>query len=471
MFTLIDSHINLAGFACVSVNFGILPPDINGNLKIAFVNRSESLNFFAFKEIFPEHQVKFVNFNGEVNKKFDMLIIEIPLSHMSCDEREKLNRVISNCLRENGLLFLKYDSRPGSTPKEDFIKFVNTFVKNRNPEGVKKDLELVIARPSYFLGKHNDLRQYVMEQIKRDRKDVLENEFLNENYKALLFSEVYENLRDLGLTFAGRAQLEMNDPEIVLFPSQISTLAKCGTEKVCKELTLDIVLNISHRKDVYVKSPKIEEEKAIDAISEKLFLIPRQNPDKLRREIQLPGGHKLSLMDPLYDYFFINSEEPRRLTDHPLYAKNKKTVWKAFYRVLSTGEFILGIKEEVESLNGIYKELPEKFSLTPPNDKIIKKSFELLENTYIVSSVTGGPAVSLNVIEVIFMYFALQLGKEKAINETISFLKNTDKFIKIGNSLLRGKDLKEDNVMKTLHSITRGRKAFNLQRLKIVRGD
>ncbi|AAC07140.1 methyltransferase regulatory domain-containing protein [Aquifex aeolicus] len=467
MFTQVKPYLSLPGFSCVLVNAGIVPPDLNQNFRVAFFNEKKSLNFYVLEKLFLNAEVKLLKPQKETEETFDFIISEIPFSHAFEEERKGLSNSIRNSLKEKGVLFIEYDSKPGSTPKEEFIRFIRLFLKKVESEQVKTDLEVILSRPSYFWARNNETRLYFLEKARRFNDDFVKREITNENYRIFSHDEVHELLKDCMLSFAGRANLEMNDPEIVLFPSHLATLARCGKNNLCKEAVIDFVLDTKQRRDIYAKFPEVDQEKAIESVADKFFLIPRQSPKNLRREVLLPGGHKLSLSEPVYDFFFVNSEEPRRLSEHPLYEKSKKTAWKAFYRVLSTGEFILCVNDDL--LEDAKDELPESFELTPPNDEILKVSFENLEDTYLVSNATKGPAVHLNTLEVILLWFASEKGKTKAKEEAVKFLKSREEFIKLGTNIVKAREVKEEDINKTAEKLFKGRKAFNLNRLKIIR--
>jgi len=236
-----------------------------------------------------------------------------------------------------------------------------------------------------------------------------------------------------------------------------------------RETIVDFILNIGEHHDVWIKEEELKEKEALEYIYEHFFLLPRQRPERLRRIVLLPGGHRFSLSGEIFDPFYRNGNAPFRIGDHPLFKGNPEAVKKAFYKVAASGEFfICCFEDKLRDLKETPEELPEKFTISSVNKYLLESSFELLIGCQLVSEVTGGVAVSLSPLEVVLFYFALKEGKSRALDCAFEYLQSLDKTLRIGGEEKKAKDISREELKKTFDSLFKGRKAFNLNRLNIV---
>lgn len=403
------------------------------------------------------------------SKKFNFIALDISYSLLYSHERKKVMEILKNQLKDNGIFYLEYESLPGRESKQNFFNFIRLMLKKWNLNEVYEFLNVLLIRPTAYLIKHNDLRIYINNLLnKRDDRAVL-REILNGDYRVFFFEEIYKQFVNLELTFSGRADLELNDPEIGVFPAHVPTILRFSKNLDKRESLVDFILNISIHRDIFVKKPFEDFEKALDFICENFYLLPRQKPENLRRIISLPGGHRYPLTAEVYDYFFAPSEEPRNLCKHPMFKGNKTAVWKAFYKVLSTGEFFLCVTDEVQPLETTSYELPEEFVLSPLNEEILKEGVSNLSEVYLTSEPTKGFAIYLNPLETVLLWFAFREGKSKAIEKTYEYLQSIDKRINMGGELRDTKEISEEDIEKIARNLFTGRKTFNLKRLRIIK--
>ena len=410
--------------------------------------------------------------------KLDYIALTLPYSSISKNERESLKEFVRKNLKEGGIFYLQFCSIPGSLSKGTFWKFIRELIPTglNDEEKIEKLYELFeifSSRPTKYLIQNPELRtlisRYLKDKDKKESRKELIREVISDFSFPMYFFEVFDDLKEkLELQFAGRVELELNDPEISLFPAHVPTILKFSKDVRSRETAVDFILNVGEHHDLWLKEPVENFEAATEFISENFYLLPRQKPESLRRILLLPGGHRFPLTAPIYEPFYSKGEEPFRLPDHPAFEGNKEAVKKAFYKVASSGEFFICCDEVVRPLSEIKEELPENFEVSNINKYLIETSLNRLSGTFLVSEVTKGIAIALTPLETVVFWFALKEGKSKAVSLAYDYLQSVDKTIRVKGESKKTKDISKEEVEKTAEFLFKGRKAFNLQRLNIV---
>ena len=415
----------------------------------------------------------------KLSSDFDYVVLSVSYSYLSDDEINAVKKLVNKTLKKGGIFYFNFHSVPGSASEGIFWKFIKELLpltadENANVEKVYELLEIFTSRPTRYLFRNPELRAKLAKLL-RDKK---EKEFREELLrKALLgyfwpkyFFEIFDELtEEFGLQFIGRVDLELNDPEISLFPAHIPTVLRFSQDARRRESIVDFILNIGRHHDVWMREPSKNFELSTDFLDNEFFLIPRQKPENIRRVLLLPGGYRFSLTAPIYEPFYSKGEEPVRLSDHPAFESNKEAVKRAFYKVVSSGEFFICCDNKyLNQISRIKDELPERFKVSDVNGFLLENSLAKLERTFLVSDVTKGSAIVLTPLETVIFWFSFKEGKSKAVDLAYDYLQSVDKFIHIEGETKTAKDVYKEELEKTAEFLFKGRKAFNLQRLSIV---
>ncbi len=493
----------------VALNSNFIPPNFKEGFNFIDLGCGRAKTLLLLAELFPKGNFWGVDFNAEsifyakekakelglknvnfLNVSFEELIKDKSLPEfdfismaglytwITPQAKEAVKEFVREKLKKGGILYLEFYAIPGGINNAVFWKFIRELVPEDLPDSQRGDIalelfEIFLNRPTRYLIDHQKTRGAVQNYLKNkdELKKHLIHNVLPKNAFPMFFFEVYDDFRETGVKFAGRTELALNDPEISLFPSHLPTYVKFKKEPRLRETVVDFILNLGEHHDVWVKGEEVSPQEAAKYINENFFLIPRQKPERLRRVLALPGGHRFPLTDEIYSPFYSKGEEPVRLEDHPLFEKNPETVKRAFYKVAASGEFfICSFEENLRPINEIEEELPEELEVSKGNLYLLENAFKGLKGTVLTSKVTGGAAVNLSSIEVILLYTALKEGKSMAIEGTLNYLSEVDSEISILGERKRTKEVKREEVERAFKGLFKGRKAFNLQRLNIVKG-
>jgi hypothetical protein len=488
--TKFNPLLNPSLISLIAINKGFVPKNFKKLENIIVITQNVNLTWLTLAYLYPntnfyivlldktkqgefEEKIKQLNLNNifiSMNKtpEFDYLFVDIPYNHLYKDEKNYIQSLLKDKSTANSVVYFVYKSNPGSYSEEVFRNFINQLCSNKDIEFLTDLLEIFLNRPTRFLLEHSELfrklKYYLREKDKLAIKDKLKRIFLNDDFKVFSFIEINKLFTSFNYLFAGRLDFKLNDYEIAVFPSHVPTLlrflSKGDIEKA--ETSVDFILNIGFREDIFIYKPEKNFEKAINFACENYFLIPRQSPKDLRRIVELPGGHRYALTTPIYDYFFNPTEEPRYLCEHPMLKGNEKAVWSAFYKTITTGEFFVCVENKLKPLEEIKNTIEGKIKLKPSiNEIILKESVNNVESCYLVSEATKGAAIYLSPIEAVLLWFAYNKGVDKAVDASLNYLKEKQSKVNIEN-------LTENNLQKIADALFKGRKAFNLQRLNII---
>ncbi len=500
-------YMHPAGQCFVAANASFLPLDFTKEFSFIDLGCGRGKTLMALAQLYPQAKFYGIDFNEKsitfaqkkaeelhlknlkfINTSFEKLLElnELPsfdyvsmaglYTRLTPSAKESVKRFVEKKLKPKGILYLEFAAIPGAINNAIFWKFIRELVPKdaEDSEKIEKALELFelfISRPTRYLIAHSGVRSVISNYLRNreeQSKHLLHN-VLPEYAFPMYFFEIYDDFTKTGVKFAGRMDLEQNDPELSLFPSHVPTYLRFKKDVRIRETVVDFILNIGEHHDVWVKEGEIKEKESLEYIHEKFFLLPRQKPDRLRRTVLLPGGHRFSFSGEIFDPFYNNKEEPFRIGVHPLFKENPEAVKKAFYKIAASGEFfICCFEDKLRDLKDTPEELPEKFAISSVNRYLLESSFELLIGCQLVSEVTGGVAVSLSPVEVVLFYFALKEGKSKAIDSAFEYLQSLDKTLRLGGEEKKAKDISHEDLKKIFDSLFKGRKAFNLNRLNIV---
>lgn len=446
--------------------------DVDKNSILYAEKRAENLGIDNIEFI----SLSFEDFVDMDLPMFDVMAMADLYTRLSPTEKESVRKFVKKRLKDEGVLYLEYSSIPGDIVNAVFWRFINEIIPkefndNERLEKVVEFFEIFSNRPTKYLLNHKNILLQIKRYMDADddtKKHILHN-VIQENGFPLYFFEVYDDFSSCGLSFLGRVELELNDPEISLFPSHVPTIAKFKGDVRSRETVVDFILDIGRHRDVWGKGMVKNIEQATEFVDKHFFLIPRQSPDKLVRTVRLPGEHKFELKGDVYDFLFSQGEKPIRVRDCPGFNNDKEFVLKSFYRAAATGEFFICCDESgIADLKDIPKEIPEKVALDKINAYLLNEAYEKLNGVYLVSVATKGVAVQLNPLEVVLLKCAVEHGRSNSVNEAYLYLHEKDKLFPVRGKLKKANELTKDEIEEVSRGLFSSRKAFNLQRLKIV---
>jgi hypothetical protein len=209
-----------------------------GLTNITFLESSFG-DLVANKSILP--QVEFMVFHGIY-------------TWVNGENRANLVEICKEHVVSGGFVYNSYNAKPGWNDGEVLQKLIFELSKDSSGDSIKKIgavvniLEKIKNIKSGFFG---NLSKKI-DELEVDNKNYLVHEYLHEDWKAFYFSEVSKDMSNAKLTYLAQAV-----PEEVYMESLLPLNIKEQLESVDsvenRELMVDIAVNRSFRKDIYVR--------------------------------------------------------------------------------------------------------------------------------------------------------------------------------------------------------------------------
>lgn len=353
---------------------------------------------------------------SEVNPEdfplFDFITINGAYSWLEDPVREKVLAFVSSRLKERGLFYVEYMALPGRISIAPMWKLIQLLVPpdrfSSSRERGKKALELVrlLAKRGMFYLQANPPAsravQFYLTQTKTDEYfvDHFVHNALASGFRPMFFYEIYRDIQSHGLEYVGSSDPALNDLEISVPPPLIPTFFEIKEVELI-ETVKDFIRNTMDRRDLFSKNPFYAPEKSLDFLKKNIYIVPLRPSYEIKRTLDVIGGYKFPLKSPFFDKSLRLLEEQNFLTLESFNEFSEKQILKGLTRLLATGDFIVTLYKP-EAISEDTKRFPLSFT-NELNKMYIEEAEEGFYSTVLISEKTGGAAIVLAPLEVIFL--------------------------------------------------------------------
>jgi SAM-dependent methyltransferase len=410
-------------------------------------------------------------------KDFDYIVLNGVYAVTNAKEQEKAIAFASSVLNPGGILYIHHYTLPGRNNIVAFWRIIKELVlsdpnvADSKEHQAKKAWEILKSMSQNFSflrgypGVGLAIRKFV---LKDNFSPEIGEEILREGLECTAvdyFFNFYTKLEKYGFSYAGRAEVELNDLELSVLPAHLTLLYEFRQPHL-KESLRDLLRQEAHRRSIFVKAKTKDEQKAGEFIAKKYYLVPRMETDKIIRVLFAPGRHKIELKGPFYDKLLKRVENsPVRLQDLDDYSSNTRLYLRALARLVASGQFFLCINPEIGEVTA----WPEKIAFTHSiNITYLKKAVEEYTYAHLISKCTGNVAMRLTFAEATVLYSLYAQEKENAISSALDHIKQKKGRINLQNKIKQSQDITEEDLKPIYESFTQGRKGINLMRMKII---
>ncbi|NBD31418.1 MAG: methyltransferase domain-containing protein [Cyanobacteria bacterium] len=413
---------------------------------------------------------------------FDFVTANGVYAWLEEEQAQAVRTFLTQNLRTGGLFYVEYTSLPGKISVAPLWQLIQTLVPQHayadSRERAEAGLNLVetlAKRGVNYLAAHrpaaNGARSYIQGR-KRDpyRVDHFAHNAMASGFRPRYFTEMYDEMAAVDMTYAGRVEIALNEIELSVPPAQVPTFQDYKGDTRLTELLKDYIRNEQQRHDVFVHNGTPEPEAAHTYIDQQLRLVSRLPAENTRRWIATLGNHRLPLRGPAYEALIQAADEERGATPAEVAERQDLPLDRlrtAALRLLASNQFFLCsrkpeiVPENLDAITGI--DLPN-----PMNQRTLTLAAERLTQNQLVSPVTGGAAIPVSAIEAVLLLSTLEAGNfDGAISRAQERLADETRSLPSGKGQKPGKNLKEEDLKEVLRAL-RGRKLFNLLRLGIV---
>lgn len=300
---------------------GFMPPEIKQACELGF-GQGLSINFHATdigtswtgNDFIPAH-VSFASAMQETagtivnlsdksfqemletnfDHKFDYICLHGIWSWISEENRACIRSFIRHNLRENGVVYISYNAKPGWASMLPIRDFLSNFIKTNLPisenmdaktkEAINFSSKLLKSKPLYLLA--NPHAEKRIDNLLSGDIAYLAHEYFNEDWETFFFSEVDASLSECKLNYAGSTDFMSGMDDINITNEQKKVISELHGKGIREDLR-DVYLNQSFRKDVWVKGGvRLTSQEKITELK-KLFVILR-NP-KVNQDYKIKGN-------------------------------------------------------------------------------------------------------------------------------------------------------------------------------------
>ncbi|NBD33965.1 MAG: methyltransferase domain-containing protein [Cyanobacteria bacterium] len=397
-------------------------------------------------------------------------------------QAQAVRNFVGEQLRPGGLFYVEYTSLPGKISVAPLWQLIQTLVPQEaypdSRDRAQAGLDLVetfAKRGVAYLAAHrpaaNGARSYIQGR-KRDayRVDHFAHNAMASGFRPRYFTEMYDEMAAVGMIYAGRVEIALNEIELSVPPAQVPTFQDYKHDIRLTELLKDYIRNEQQRHDIFVRDGSRDPEAANAYLDEQLRLLSRLPANRTQRTIATVGNHRIALRGPAYEALIQAADEEQGVTPaEAAAAKNLpiERLRRAALRLFASNQFFLCTRhperasEDTESITAI--EVPNLV-----NQRTLALAAERLTQNQLVSPITGGAAIPISAIEAILLLSTLEAGHfDGAIQRAQERLKNETRPLPSGKGQKPAKDLQEDELGEVLRAL-RGRKLFNLLKLGVV---
>lgn len=455
-----------------------------------FVGIDSNSNYISTaRNIAKEHDLTNVWF---INRDFSNLELnELPDVDFACmnglytwlnnKELSYVHEFLKKKLKSGGLFYVQYTSLPGKISVQPMWSLIQYLV----PEDSYQDyldrariginlIEDLTKRGTNYLNAHRPVlravNSYLSGRKNNQHKDKhFAHNALASGYRPRYFTEMYTEMASIDMLYAGRCEIKLNDIELSVNPAQIPTFQDYIDDIQKVETLKDYIRNEQMRNDIFVKEGKIQKDVANAWIDMNLNLLTRVPSNKIQRFINTMNNNKMPLRGPALEAL-IEAADDGIVVPNEVAEKNDlsiEKVRKAAVRLLSSNQFfLLTNKPNINvpdplRISGI--EMSGKM-----NWRILNLACERLTQNELVSNYTGGPAIPISALEAIMLKSVLDIGSfDGASNKAKEYLSQETRTLSTIQGTKKAKEISVEDFKDILKAM-RGRKMFNMLRLKII---
>lgn len=419
-------------------------------------------------------QGSFAEIDTDALPAFDFIGMNGIYSWLDRDILPAAQALVERSLKPGGLFYVEYMCMPGMVAVVPMWHLMQALVPDTGEGSHQRAtralrlLEELYNSGVGYLDRHPTAKNAVQGYATRWRQnenqiDHFAHNAMASGFRPRFFNEMCREMATAGLSFAGRTQSALNDPDLAVTLQQASILR--GIEdRMVRELLSDFLRNERNRRDVFVKGAKPDPAGARAFLLDELRLMSRTSADRLNLELSLPGPRKMALDSSLYRNIAAQVDGAARSlreTD-PEGRITDDTLATAGHRLEVTGQFFLC---EPGFAGGPLPAAPERVSMPlAMNRVLLDEACAKLNAMPVLARPVGGTAMAIGPLEAVLLKGWLEAGQGEAIAWALDFLATCDGQIQMQRRTLRGPDITAEMLQGPLNRLIQVR-VPNLLRL------
>ncbi len=327
--------------------------------------------------------------------KFDYIALDEVYSSVSPEARRAIVAFLDQRLKPAGLVYLGYNAMPGWTPMlplRDLMMSYTSLKQSSKIEAASQGLRylkyLHDNQAAFFRANPGSIR--FLAGLLRQEAAVVADEYLNDYWQPLYFSNVAADMSEAGLAFCGSSQVERNYMDLIV-PKQYWELLDTAENELVREIHKSLILNEALRRDVYCKQTEALPKDQQSRLYEDLVFGANRAEKDIKRELRV-GQVNVRLAGGLYDTLIPilakgghSLGEITKLSE--MTGQDPRALLTAVTRLVASGQFRLFAQKAVEAAAPAELRIASDFNRAMLHERLLTDSLVNLASPVLGSGV------------------------------------------------------------------------------------
>lgn len=237
-------------------------------------------------------------------QSFDFIVLHGVYSWVNEANRGYIRDIIRRNLKPGGVVYVSYNAYPGWSSGATLQRLLRDGgalgggnVIQQAGRGAVLLKRLKELNAGFFAA--NPLAATRLEELEKRPVSYIVHEYLNDNWDAFFFTDVAGALGDAKVTYGGQATLA-SQADLLNFTPDERQLLTSIPDPLVRELTKDVILNTSFRRDIYVRGASVLSRPVQKDIWNNQRFVLLRDPAEVPRKLNARAG-EISLNAEVYD--------------------------------------------------------------------------------------------------------------------------------------------------------------------------
>ncbi len=330
-------------------------------------------------------------------------------------------------LRPGGLFYVEYTSLPGKASVTPLWHLIRTLVPDRQQSSRERAAEAIqllgdlVTRGMGYLSAHGPAARAARTYFTGVRHDPYKVDHFAHNalasgFQPRYFTQMADEMGAIGLAYAGRTALALNDLELSV-PSEHVPYLKSLPDPLRRELLKDYIRNEQLRRDVFIMHGERDPVAARAFLSHQVRYLGKLPKNRIKRRAPVGRQRTVSLTGPAYDRLIQAFDEDARSLAEVLEASDAAEPFqRAAWRLMVSNQYFLCIAGGARAAS-LTRAGRVRIPLAA-NALLLRQAVTRLDSATLVSTLTGGAAVRLGPLEAKLLAAAVDHGFAQAVQRT-----------------------------------------------------
>ncbi len=353
--------------------------------------------------------------------QFDYIALDEVYSSVGPEARRDIVEFIDQKLKPGGLVYVGYNAMPGWTPMLPLrdLMMSYTSLKQRSKieaaaQGLRYLKYLHDNQAAFFRANPGSVR--FLAGLLRQEPTVVADEYLNDYWQPLYFSNVAAEMAEAGLAFCGSSHVERNYTDLIV-PKEYWEFLDTAENELVREIHKSLILNEALRRDIYCKQTEALPKDQQGRLYEDLVFGANKLEKDIRRELKVGqvnvrlGGGLYDALIPILAKGTLSFGELLKLSE--MKGQDPRALQTAVARLVASGQFRLYAEKAVEAA------APETVRIASDFNRAMLQERLLTDSMVHLASPVLGNGVAIDLVQGLLLWGHDAAGAEGAVDHAM----------------------------------------------------